>query len=296
MAKKKSNHYPVVRRAALGGATQTTQNRILFADRELSKLNHRLYRSTRYYQCKIDMDATETGTYAVYALRDDWMLQKAVGMAYQNYLNNTQDERDNMSDVQIARWEDFRIAPGISGDQLLSSLTDDTLAPQLMGVGSFPLSKVTDAAGTQRTFTFAPAPGAGEYSVLIEYGKAADTQNSPSSLTSPGPYEDVDANTDALTYANLEADGAAPPYNGGTSLPSTPWVKVAELAVGASGAQRLSTGFFTAPCGMIAIEGPTSNWSATNLTLEVKAGDYKGVHAPSMFDIATINRKRKVVK
>ena len=56
----------------------------------------------------------------------------------------------------------------------------------------------------------------------------------------------------------------------------------------------MSTGYFTAPCGFVVIYSTSGN--VGNLTFEVKSGDYKGVHAPSMIEVATLNRKRKVVK
>jgi hypothetical protein len=93
----------------------------------------------------------------------------------------------------------------------------------------------------------------------------------------------------------VHLQGAAdnPPYDkNGVNAP-TPWVKIAELGA-TGGAQRLSTGYFTAPCGFVVIYSTSGN--VGNLTFEVKSGDYKGVHAPSMIEVASINRKRKVVK
>jgi hypothetical protein len=44
------------------------------------------------------------------------------------------------------------------------------------------------------------------------------------------------------------------------------------------------------------ITGFTGAGETYPITFEAKSGDYKGVHAPSMVEVATVNRKRKVVK
>jgi hypothetical protein len=287
MASKKSNpktkHYPVVRSAELSGTVENTALRILQVDRELSKLNRRLYRMGRYYQAKIDMRPTGDGAYEVYALRDDWAVQKAFQMAYDQYVKNVSDEKANMSKTQLARWADFKVATGATGALLLSKLHDPTGAASILTNGEFSLANVVDQAGTTRTFTWSPAPAATEYSILNEYDRAGDAQDTPDNLAAPGPYEDIDADTDAATYDHLEQDGNQPPYDRNTVNQASPFVRVATLGA-AAGVQRLSTGFFTAPCGIVLIVGPNASWNSDLMTMTVKSGDYKGVHAPSMLE------------
>ena len=284
MTKNKVKHYPVVRSAELAGTLENTALRILQVDRELSKLNRRLYRMGRYYQTKIDMRPTQAGLYEVYTLRDDWAVQKAFQMAYDNYVKNVSDEKGQMSKVQQARWNDFKVNHGLTGALLLSKLHAPDTTALIMTQGEFELANVVDAAGTTRTFTWSPTPSGSEYSILNEYEKSADTQPTPSAVATVGPYEDIDADTDAATYDHLEQDGNNPPYVVNNVNEDRPLVRVATLGVDPTGGQRLSTGFFTAPCGIVVIVGPSTSWSSDLMTMTVKAGDYKGVHAPSMLE------------
>lgn len=296
MAKKKS-HYATVRSAELGSVAETANARVLQVDQELSKMNRRLYRMGRYYECKIDIKPSAVGNYEIYCLRDDWAVQKGFAMAMQHYLENTMDEREAMSKTQLARWADFRVSPGVASptNTLVAKYHDQTMAPLLLTSGNFELANVVDAAGTTRTFTWSPLPSATEYSILNEYDRAGDAQNSPENLAAPGPYENIDATRDAAVYDHLEQDGNQPPYDRNTVNQSRPWVKIATLGSGAV-AQKLSTGFFTAPCGIIVIVGSAADWDSSFASFTVKAGDYKGVHAPAMLETKTVTRTRKVVK
>lgn len=287
MASKKSNpkkHYPVVRSAELSSTSENAILRFLQVDQELSKLNRRLYRMGRYYQTKIDLRPTGPGLFEVYALRDDWAVQKGFQMAYQAYMENTSEERAKMAKTQIARWSDFRVSPGVVGVQLVSKLHDPTGAGSLLTNGEFSLANVTDAAGADRQFTWSPSPGVAEYSILNEYDRAGDAQDSPDNFAAPGPYEGIDSDTNALTYDHLEQDGNQPPYDRNTVNQGTPWVRIATLGTTTNEAQRLSTGFFTAPCGIVLIVGSNPTWNSDLVTMTVKAGDYKGVHAPIMLE------------
>lgn len=286
MASKKSTsnkHYPVVRSAELSGTAENTALRILQVDRELSKLNRRLYRMGRYYQAKIDMRPTGDGLYEVYALRDDWAVQKAFQMAYANYVKNVSDEKADMSSVQLARWADFRVSPGATGALLFAKLHQIDTTAVILNTGEFELANVVDSAGATRTFTWSDSPGSSEYSMLNEYDRAADAQGAPSNFSAPGPYEGIDELRDAATYDHLEGDGNNPPYNANTVNQTSPFVRIATLGA-AAGVQKLSTGFFTAPCGIVLIVGPNASWNSDLMSMTVKSGDYKGVHAPSMLE------------
>jgi len=80
---------------------------------------------------------------------------------------------------------------------------------------------------------------------------------------------------------NLQQDGNNPPYS--VTSDSDPYVKVASLYFrpGATGMQRLSTGFFDAPCGIFVLK-MNNALSNDSVKLTVKAGDYKGVAASKM--------------
>ena len=113
---------------------------------------------------------------------------------------------------------------------------------------------------------------------------AGNAQASPSSDTNDGPYANIKNELDVATLQNLQEDGALPPYDANGVNAETPWVHVATLGISAAGAQRLSTGFFDAPCGIVMMVGNNSEWNSNKMYFEVKRGDYKGVHAPSMLE------------
>ena len=287
MASKKSNsmkkHYPVVRQASIdvsGPVTSTTA--ILRISDYLSKVNRRLYRQGRNYQVKIDLDVDAPGVYEVFAISDSWMNQNAFKVAYDMYLDNTDDERERVKGSAMARWNDFRVIPGVIGQEWNPALVDQTLALVQLTAGEFLNTRVQDATGTLRNFTWSPAPTASQYGMVAEYDLAGDTGSDPSAVTANMPYSDLEADDSATLAADLQTFGNLPPYDGVTSNQASPFVKIATLGTNAN-SKKLSTGFFTAPCGFVFIknvdlaDGQYIQWS-------VKAGDYKGVHAPSMLE------------
>lgn len=287
MATKK--HYPVVRSSDLVPSSTPAQiNSYIQIDQELSKMNRRHYRQGRYYQVKIDIDPTSTNDIEVYALRDDWALQKAYQMAYATYRDNTKEERA-MLGSSVARWEDFRINHGLGANetQAYSQFYQNTaLGIQVaLATGEFELANVVDESGNTRTFTIGPSPGATEFGIVREYDKSFNTNATPSSPTATGPYIGLNTEINSGTLSDLQDDGNLPPYNQ-TSLNSDyPWVKIGEIGTGASGVQRLSTGYFTAPLGLVVLTNVgVSGEDISKVSFEVKAGDYKGVHAPSMLE------------
>jgi hypothetical protein len=299
MAKKKSKHYPVVKQMPIssGGSPNT----LIDGARFLSVTNRRLYRFGRYYQSKIDVRPDYAGpAIEVFVLRDDWAVQKGFQMAYQKYLDNTMDERENLASTQVARWEDFRCEAGLTlpvnqARPVLHDPAGAIIGASVLNAGEFVLSEVVDSAGTTRTFTWGDG-AATKYSILGEYAKAANVNQQPQSGTTESPYENIDANTQEGAADGLMQNGNAAPYNGSTVNDATPWVRVAVLGSGTAGQQKLSSGFFTAPCGLVLLKGFGETSEAYSAAIEFKSGDYKGVHAPSMIEVATVNRKRKVVK
>lgn len=236
----------------------------------------------RYYEVKIDTRPHD-GLYEVYALRDDWAVQKGFQMAYAQYVKNMKDEKANLGKSQLARWSDFRVETGATGAAMNAKLHSETGAGTILTAGEFELANVVDAAGTVRTFTWNNAPSATQYSILLEHDKSGDAQGSPDNLAAVGPYEDIDSDVDGDAYNHLEQDGNEPPYEKDGNNRSLPFVRVGTIG-GQAGVQRLSTGFFTAPCGIVLIIGTGSSWNSDVMTMTVKSGDYKGVHAPSMLE------------
>lgn len=286
-SKKKTSHYPVVRSFPISAGASA--NTLVDMARGLSAANRRLMRFGRYYQLKVDVRPDYAGSaIEVFVLRDDWAVQKAFQMAYKHYMKSTATEREAMGN-QVARWEDFRVQDGLvlagGVNQAVPVLATNATSADLLNAGEFEDSEVVDENGTNRTFTWGN-PGATQYGLLQEFDKSGNAQTSPSSVVggTVGPYSELDADNDAQTYENLEGNGNSPPYDRDGVNALSPWVRIAVLGSGAAGQQRLSTGFFTAPCGLVVLKGFTETSEAYSVTMEAKSGDYKGVHAPSMLE------------
>lgn len=276
-----SKQYPVVRSGRLSAGTSGEFE--INIEKFLSKTNRRLYRHARLYRTKIDVDADSTETFDVYALANNWMNHRALKMAYDMYMLNSKDERERLKGTQVARWQDFRTLSGGSGaianpvqynvNQIATSLT----------AGEFALTLVVDSAGNSKEFTWGSA-SISKYSILAEYDKAGNAQPSPNTSTGDLPYDTLMADDDAVMANSLQILGENPPYDATGVLDGLQWVKIATIT-GASVSQKLTTGFFDAPCGFVVIQQVTGTSDKSgDLTWTVQAGDYKGVHAPSMLE------------
>lgn len=297
--KKPLEFFPIARKCELqflGAVPQATG----YGDAGaiLSRLNNRLYRYGKLYDIKLDLSAAATpGTvFSVYSLSNTWYVQKAFEEAMDNYDMAYADEVSNINKTNIARWRDFRIRYGSSASYGGAAGAIQAAYPVVHNVpntpgapgngitsGQFADSVVEDSAGNTKRFTWGPASNSNQYNVMEEYDLAGNQERSPDIGTGDMPYETLLADSSTVEASALQTDGQDPPY-GATAFPNV-WVKVGELTVGTAGQTKLSTGFFTAPCGLFVIESSGGNVSGDlgdNLTIEVKAGDYKGVRAHNM--------------
>lgn len=278
MAKKR---YPIQRNANVQLVAPATTG-MIHVNRALSRLNKRLYRSCRYYECKVDLDLSQADLGApitVYALRDTWGHQKALQMAYDKFNETTAAERKALGKNMIARWLDFTPQSGSAALEMVPVVHDETGVPTTLTVGEFVDSFVEDASGVTKFFTWGSG-GASAYGIMAEYEKYSDAHNDPETVATTMAYGGQNEDQSDVEIDMLSARGNQPPYNTNTFGDS--WVKVATLSRTA-GQQRLSTGFFTAPCGFVLITG-LNGAQQTPVELTVKSGDYKGVHAPSMLE------------
>lgn len=241
----------------------------------------------RYYELSISIDSEGNDkNYTVYTLSDDWMVEKGFKMAYDHFMKATKEERAALG-TQTARWEDFRVRSGVVHDELHSTKYDQALNDFVLSQGEFALTEVTDAAGTQRVFTWSASPTGTEYGILIEYDKTGNAQSTPDSASSTGPqvaYENLTDDMDGTQAFDLQSRGNLPPYDQNGVNAGTPWIRVGVLRTGTGGEQRLSTGNFVAPCGLVLITSNSPVDDFGNVAFKVKSGDYKGVHAPSMLE------------
>jgi len=290
----KADYYPVQRQIQLSTTASASRYNLDVA-RQLSVVNHRLMRQGKTYQLKIDMDnranaAVGPAQYDVYALADTWFVQKAWQLARAQYLRSTATERANMSQNLIARWEDFRVTSGVgSAASIVPLQYSEALAGASNAAGEFVNTTIVLEDGTtQRTFTWGSTPSASEYSILQEYSKSGDTDAAPSTIPGAKAY----SGTEDLNETQMDelADaGNLPPYHA-TTFTDNVWVKVATLdnsetgvSPGASGGHsRMSTGFFNAPCGLVVVVPSIAHQLAGELSMTVKAGDYKGTAAMNM--------------
>jgi hypothetical protein len=286
---RKDKHYPVIREFSVVNNTGAPQlNGVVDVPRSLSQINHRLMRQSRIYECSVTVDGnvSDGTTIDVYALADSWWTMKALQMAKAAWDAANAEEKE-MLDGKTARWNDFRVLHGLqptggggTGFDVLTAVqfNRNTLANVPFTAGEFDLSTVVDQAGATKRFSWGDAD-ATTYSIYDEYDASGNTSVDPTTPAS-GPYSGLLPNLTAGAAAALQDQGNNPPYNA-TGYGFGIWVKVGTLHL-AAGRQRLSTGFFKAPCGMIALTNVSD--PNANIQISVKAGDYKGVKAPSMLE------------
>ena len=294
MAKK---HYPVQRNYRLGFTLPSNSTRVLGKlDSDLSRINHRLYRQSRYYEMKVDIDADlpDGATVSVYALQDTWMNQKAYQTAKAIFDGNSSEELARTTGGQKARWNDFRVE---LGETVAATDTDSTPVGYSSGAvvpsgtqytaGEYVFSQVTDVAGTTRTFRWVGS-SATSFNIIDEYDAMGNTNNEPAfPITGTVAYDNLRDEIDVDQLEHIQGDGNAPPYSG-QAIENQVLQLVATLHVDAAGTSKLSTGFFTAPCGIYVLAfsgGLDGNTANDGIMITAKAGDYKGVAGASMLEM-----------
>jgi hypothetical protein len=204
-------------------------------------------------------------------------------MAYDVYRKTTAEERARLSKDSIARWEDFRVAHGVTlaNAEFQAQVYDEGMNASALTVGEFLNTQVEDKSGNTMIFTWGPGAAGSSYGIVAEYTLRADTETRPDSgVGEDVPYDQQMEDTSNVETQTLKNRGNAPPYAQNSF--GDVWEKVTTLRA-LPGEQRLSTGFFTAPCGLVVIKG-LSGSVTTPVFIEFKKGDYKGVDAPSMLE------------
>ena len=254
----------------------------------LSRHNHRLYRQGRTYEIRVGLDMDVNGVYEVYALRPDWMVMKAWKKAFETFMNNSKEELAKLGN-QKARWQDFRVnalsLTGTNGD-LQGTMRGKTSANlDSITTGDFYPSEVRDESGTFYRFSWTDPSSASLFNILEEYEKMGNVSNHPTSVETEAAYSGLDDDTVDGQFQHLADDGNTPPYSATGLENTTPLIKVATIGQVAPGLGVLSTGFFTAPCGLFVvrkISGADLSTNQAEIYVEAKGGSYKGVHSESM--------------
>lgn len=271
------------------GSTQ-----MIRADMIASWMNHRLYRQGRVYDLKLDYDHDGTETVDVYALNPTWLLKESWKLAYKVFQKHTADERALIKD-KVARWYDFRIQDSVIGAGVLKPV--DYSLPSIGAVynpiaatnqpAEYAYSTIENESGTTYSFSLDNVGVGTPLKIIFEYLEAYNYQSEPSSTISNNvPYGQLDEDLQDSNVSHLMGAGNDAPYHGQPDHTDRLWVKIGTLGTAAPGVQRLTTGYFEAPLGMVAIQGYTEATPAdTKLTLCYKAGNYKGISARSMEEL-----------
>lgn len=255
--------------------------------RGLSEVNHRLYRRGRTYTMKIDIDNDAAPLMGgntsvdVYALVNTWWIANAYAAGRAAYETATAEERARVG--KGGRWNDFIPNNGFSSQIVGSWLTSGPGTILARDSGEHTLTRIEDLAGNVREFTWGPTTSASQFSLVKEYDDMDIVNSSPDQSGSAGGYIELDANVEATDIVRLQTDGNDPPYSRDTIGANQNYlVKIATIELGGTGSQRLSTGWFQAPCGYVWLNGIGNTFPEGKITVSYKSGDYKGVSALSM--------------
>lgn len=253
----------------------------------LSALNHKLYRQGMVYSVKVDMDPTSGQTVDVFALNPTWILKRAWMKAMETYMNATHEEREAAKAAGFrAKWEDFRVSHGVNGAGVgLPLLYTELRNPVILNNGEVPNSYV-EANGVVQTFTLGSS-AANSWNILEQF----DLLYRPNESTPTAAVETAiayggltgDEELSDIEYELMQDGGNLPPYAQSVES-STPWIKIGQLHADSTTTtgQRLTTGYFDAPLGFVILENFTPGTDQNDITIEVQAGDYKGVKAVPM--------------
>jgi hypothetical protein len=280
-SKRRSTAPDTQRIIPIQSVTPASTLKLASVDRILSGYNHRLYRQHGSYRVKIDLlDGADTGEIKVYALANTWYVKRAIQMAKQVHDQAMEEER---AMTPGARWYDFRIDDntGSTGgfDQMVFAtvLTPGAPPAPVTHPGEYAPSIISDSAGASKEFRVLGASSASGWNIFSEYDALGNTMANPDvDLPSGSGYDGADATVDGSNIESLNNRGNIPPYDR-SDLEDRVFVQVGSLYRSPGGNQRLSTGFFDAPLGMVWITQPTADGTPL-LEMEVKAGNYKGVH------------------
>lgn len=275
------------------------------ANVHLGRMNNRLYRQSRLYNVRFehfDSSISNSVSYQYYTLPDTWFVRGAVKYAHKIYMQNHKDELE--AGIKFGRWHDFDISPQnpdgtfeftdslmFDGDGFANLASDETT-----GIGgTYSTTKAAD--GTSMGFhCFGNI--ANSYNIFREYAEYLNNRKPDNeSTTAVQPYAEL---LDLKDAEQMVESGDRAPYDRDFSsmIPddetvddSTGQHLLTLKAISTSdrdGYGKGSTPFFTAPLGLVYIRRIVDSTltdlatTAIELRMEVQAGQYKGVKAPSL--------------
>lgn len=271
----------------------------------LSEINHRLYRQGRVYSAKVNVNTRTLNPLdklSVYALMPSWYVMSAWRLAKTAYDAALADEKAILSKGNLARWRDFRVSPGVGNDVLLGDrgsmpayeYAQDagvpgnffTAIPRISG--EFNYSRVEDVDSVNN-FTFSwpwLSLSSAEFDIMAEFAESRSESSLPDNILTDMPYKELNSDAEDGDFIELQANGNEPPYQA-VGFTNAVWVKVGTLQATqdpTSTTWTSSTGYFDAPCGLVAIvnDATEGELNAIEFHVEVAKGDYRGVKAPPM--------------
>jgi hypothetical protein len=278
--------------------------RCVLLDRELSALNHRLYRQSRVYcgSVRIRTPVSSGRNIKVYTLAHSWMLAKAAQKAEYIYMRAMETE---FSLIRKPRWHDFRIAPFDTGDDMTGidasrlalsnwERNGDGYGPAQVDDYAYSRLHVENDANTgteaiqfhaigPTRFTNISGAGFASYGILEEYNAMDDTDQDTVAAEGGtyGSYQKLvtDGDSDATdnNLQELATDGDLPPYD----RDGIDAVRALTLVGTIDGQGETNVLNFEAPLGMLFLQASHDD---VDCIVNMKKGSYKGVHAPPLYE------------
>ena len=291
--------YPAQRRFMVELAPNTTS--YVDVPAMLSRINQRLYRQGMGYTISsIELGIQGSGSRAatIGTLPQTWFLTNAHKTAQKVAEMATADEVAH--GIKAGRYNDFRVYFDDTHAAAGSVNSPVGLAPMTEGEYNYTQVGLADGSGTRKIWMIGGTNPANGFNATREYDRSRNaTVDTDSAQTTEVPFAGLLAELDDTQAEQLQEQGDLPPYEAYTeynNLVSPTWTVfngiMGPYDAGAQpGAVRLddlhTQRNIYAPCGLLKIstlQDPVDgqNPSPVYLTIEVKAGKYKGVDAHDM--------------
>ena len=278
--------YPVVRKFTID--TDGTSDVYVDIGRCLSAMNHRLYRQGRLYRVRVSVTSpTNPGVTAITTLPDTWYARTAYNKVRDIWMTRIEGMKKEHGKLAVGRWNDFHVGydathrTNFTSSKLPEEVTDATGTQAAISLGNadWNLSPLLDNDGNEVTFRFLSKTSTSNvFNILDTFENAHNIFAPDPSGTGASAYADFNLG-EGGDQSGLQDEGDYPPYHE-TDFPQLEVLQNTLVVLGdssgAARAGRMSTGYFDAPLGLLRIT-PTAN---EEITIEVQAGDYKGVEAP----------------
>ncbi len=280
----------------------------------LSAVNRRTYRQGCSYDVANitfhDSDSSETFI-KVCTAPNTWATQLAWKMGFENWMMQQRAALDVLGLERFGPWYDYKVFLNADhvddGDKAifidnegntLSTTGSATTSPGEWIPSTYEIAQPGDVDPSEVKIVLM-GPTSSHVSLLQELENVIQTPEEDLKLPSTASDsvwnklspQQPDVEVMAEVMASLEDDNDFPPYHltiipgagtAGTGRPSDPWV-IREACIPGGGSHMVSTGGFTAPCGLICIETfQATNDDTIGVTLELVPGNYKGVSARPM--------------